>query len=328
MDWIRRNWPDLVIGIALILVIGAIVATLMTGGSIFNLVGRSPLPNPTSNIGNDKTPSPVPRINESLPQISPVPLGDSYDETEVGMEASSDLELGDQEQSSPLSDPSRDLEMLEDAAAVLETSIDNRAYSTDSLEAGRYRISIGAFGNKQNAEGLLGVFRDQGYPVFLGRQGTLFIVLVGPYELLKEAELVSGQIEEEDNGVDSTLIYTYDPNDDASVVTTIRETVEPDLIELNGGQQPLLEGVGEQQGEGPGALEAQGTGRKSYLQVGAYASVEGARPQLDHLTELGYSVTSRKEGDLVKLLVGPLSSEEITLIRNKLSADGIDSFIR
>ena len=42
MDWIRRNWPDLVIGVALVSVIGAIVATLMTGGSIFNLVGSSP----------------------------------------------------------------------------------------------------------------------------------------------------------------------------------------------------------------------------------------------------------------------------------------------
>ena len=35
MDWIRRNWPDLLIGFALLAVISGIVATLLTGGSFF-----------------------------------------------------------------------------------------------------------------------------------------------------------------------------------------------------------------------------------------------------------------------------------------------------
>mgnify|MGYP002621310862 CR=1 FL=1 len=39
MDWIRRNWPDLLIGFALLAVISGIVATLLTGGSIFPLGG-------------------------------------------------------------------------------------------------------------------------------------------------------------------------------------------------------------------------------------------------------------------------------------------------
>ena len=172
-------------------------------------------------------------------------------------------------------------------------------------------------------------FRDQGYPVFLGRQGTLFIVLVGPYELLKDAELISGRIEEANNGVDSTLIYTYDPNEDTSVVTQIMETSDPGLVEPNTGQQqPVAEEVIEQQGEGFDTLRSQELELESYLQVGAYASLESARPQLDRLTELGYSVSSREEGGLVKLLVGPLSTEEISLVRTKLLTDGIDSFIR
>jgi cell division septation protein DedD len=35
MDWLRRNWPDLAIGVALVAVIAGIVATLLTGGSFF-----------------------------------------------------------------------------------------------------------------------------------------------------------------------------------------------------------------------------------------------------------------------------------------------------
>ena len=39
MDWIRRNWPDLLIGLALLAVIAGIIATLLNGGSFFP--GRS-----------------------------------------------------------------------------------------------------------------------------------------------------------------------------------------------------------------------------------------------------------------------------------------------
>ncbi|MGL4609935.1 MAG: SPOR domain-containing protein [Trueperaceae bacterium] len=34
MDWIRRNWPDLLIGLALLLVIGGIIVTLLNGGNL------------------------------------------------------------------------------------------------------------------------------------------------------------------------------------------------------------------------------------------------------------------------------------------------------
>ncbi len=34
MDWLRRNWPDLIIGVALVAVIAGIVATLLSGGSL------------------------------------------------------------------------------------------------------------------------------------------------------------------------------------------------------------------------------------------------------------------------------------------------------
>ena len=42
MDWIRRNWPDLLIGLALLLVIGGIIATLLNGGN-FLPFGRGAL---------------------------------------------------------------------------------------------------------------------------------------------------------------------------------------------------------------------------------------------------------------------------------------------
>ena len=40
MDWFRRNWPDLVIGVALVAVVALIVVTLLSGGSLASLVVR------------------------------------------------------------------------------------------------------------------------------------------------------------------------------------------------------------------------------------------------------------------------------------------------
>jgi len=48
MDWLRRNWPDLAIGVALVGVIAGIVATLVTGGSFFPV---GPTAQPPAAIG-------------------------------------------------------------------------------------------------------------------------------------------------------------------------------------------------------------------------------------------------------------------------------------
>src|SRR5690606_22391220 len=41
MDWLRRNWPDLLIGVALVAVIAGIIATLISGGTFFPVGGGS-----------------------------------------------------------------------------------------------------------------------------------------------------------------------------------------------------------------------------------------------------------------------------------------------
>ena len=38
MDWFRRNWPDLALGVALVAVVALIVVTLLSGGSLASLV--------------------------------------------------------------------------------------------------------------------------------------------------------------------------------------------------------------------------------------------------------------------------------------------------
>ena len=157
--------------------------------------------------------------------------------------------------------------------------------------------------------------RYEGYPVFLHTEGDLTLVLVGPYNDYAEAELIAKQIRASDNGVDSTLIYTFDP-EEAPEIEEVSEITDP----LPGSFE---EGVVEPQA----GAEAAGAASPLFLQVGAYGSAESLSPQVDRLSELGFKVTPREEDGLIKLLVGPFGPEELDTARAALMTEGIESFV-
>ncbi len=55
MDWLRRNWPDLIIGVALVAVIAGIVVTLLSGGSFLSLGGRGDVNRPLTSPSVSQT---------------------------------------------------------------------------------------------------------------------------------------------------------------------------------------------------------------------------------------------------------------------------------
>lgn len=69
MDWIRRNWPDLLIGVALVLVIAMIIATLLSGGSLLSLVRRDTPPEPqaVTTLGPEPITEPEPVAADDAP---------------------------------------------------------------------------------------------------------------------------------------------------------------------------------------------------------------------------------------------------------------------
>ncbi len=86
MDWIRRNWPDLLIGFALLAVISGIVATLLTGGSFLPLgrgaqtTSQSPAAPQQSSTAPEQPAAPgapdtlVDPLNQPDNQVSELPL--------------------------------------------------------------------------------------------------------------------------------------------------------------------------------------------------------------------------------------------------------------
>src|SRR5699024_10575793 len=76
-----------------------------------------------------------------------------------------------------------------------------------------YRVSVGAFGNRDNAERLAREVQAENYPVFLAEQGSLTIVLVGPYRTEDQARGIAQQLAAGPLGIEQPTVYRYEPDE-------------------------------------------------------------------------------------------------------------------
>lgn len=374
MDWIRRNWPDLLIGIALVAVIAGIIATLLTGGSFFPL-GQSNggVERPEQARSSSVTPSVQPDRSstrtvaitsessretrtgdQNTVSIEPVGERSSSASSDRPLEVAA-LPLTGSEQVEPAPRQSAGQESSErDGAAAVAAAAANvgaataapaaqtqetrsTASSATSASAGTdadgsYRVSVGAFSSAENAQRQAEKFRSAGYPVFIGAQGTLSIVLVGPYQELVEAERVAERIRA--GGFDiEPVIYRFRAGDEATPATSAT-TRASSAGSHAAAALPASTGTSatsaQQASQASAAVQptAAAASGGRYLQVGAYATSQGAQPQRQRLETLGYRVTERSEGNLIKLLVGPFAGEELASARGRLSREGIENFPR
>jgi cell division protein FtsN len=192
------------------------------------------------------------------------------------------------------------------------------AASADSDEVS-YRVSVGAFGNADNAQRLAQQFQGAGYPVLLGTQGNLTIVLLGPYATDSEARRVANQVDGTFGVVDPT-VYRYEPDDAEAPAATPAPTTTP-TTEASAPAAALAS---------PAAIPTPPpvVGADRYLQVGAYANSESAVPQRERLEALGFTVSEVQENGFIKLLLGPYQGTALTDAQSRLAAEGIENFAR
>ncbi len=361
MDWFRRNWPDLLIGIALVAVIAGIIATLITGGSFFP-VGQNARTTPppaqngtatpgTSTPGGATTPSTTTPGTTQAPDATAsgtsVPAGATTPSTTGSNGASTEqtttpaatpgisvLPPTDGEPSgtaTPSSGPSSTAPTTSapattapsTAAPVTTTPSASTITTTPSTASGPgddapYRVSVGAFGQLSNAQAQAATFRAAGYPVFLADQDDLNIVLVGPYATESEAEAAAARIRSGGFEVDP-VIYRFRGDDDGAPATGAASTPAPAAA------TSTTTGTSATPAATP-AASSSAAGR--FIQVGAYGSSQSAQPQVERLSTMGYRVTERTEGTLIKLLIGPFEGERLAEVQSQLKAAGIESFTR
>ena len=368
MDWLRRNWPDLLIGVALVAVIAGIIATLISGGSFFpvgqgarNAGGASTtqsapvtpntpaqpgagLPDPAqpgaaepSAVGQPTEPAAAsepttnaqagtaaatqepaaPTTSQGGAPIAVLPPSGAPTPTPAGQPAATPQQAAPAV--TPVAPSAPAATVTAPPAAPASTAAAGTAAATAAADESSYRVSVGAFGNADNAQRLASTFQAAGYPVLLGTQGNLTIVLVGPYGTEEQARSVAAAIGAGNFDVVDPTVYRYDPSG-AGAGAAGQATQAP---VTSGAATPAAA-----QATAPAAAPQATAAAGRYLQVGAYGSRESALPQIERLSGLGFSVTERTEGTLLKLLVGPFEGQSLTSAQERLKAAGIESFAR
>lgn len=354
MDWLRRNWPDLAIGIALVAVIAGIIATLLTGGSFFPLSPTTPADTPAPPAVATPAPDPDPAPDDAvgsapaddaaapgvvaIPPASPggvellAPDGTPADApavaatpdpapnaaSAVATEAPSATPAP-----APAATPAPATPAPPSATAPATPAVPAPTASPANASAdpeAPYRVSVGAFGSAENAERQAATFRGAGFPVFTGTQGNLTIVLVGPYESEADAQAVATRIRGGDFGIDP-VVYRFQP-DDAPTAPAAASAPASDGPAAEPTPPTAPAPVATPAPAAPGAIG------ERYVQVGAFSTPQSADPLRERLAALGFATREIQEDGLVKLLVGPFDDAALTAARQRLDAQGIQNFPR
>lgn len=359
MDWIRRNWPDLIIGIALLAVIAGIIATLLSGGSFFPFSNTGPssgtqpsVSTPQTGQASSTTTTAAPTVtvpdttadtaavpsNEAPPPGPPV-TSDETVAVDTAETATSTVTVVSPEVPEVASEPTT--ESVESVTPLAPgTTEANQAGTGDPLieaptstqpvlESGEstalfpespYRISVGSYRDASNAERRAESFRSAGYPVFIGQQDDLSIVLVGPYNDRSQAEAAVASIQRD--GLEAAPLL-FELADDSSESASVVEAATTAVAATAEAITNTVESVPAQ-----AATTAVAALQGRYLQAGAYDSSEGARPQRERLEGFGFDVAEVREGSFVKLLVGPFSEEALSSAQTRLNEQGVEHFVR
>lgn len=150
---------------------------------------------------------------------------------------------------------------------------------------GSWRVMVGSFGNRENAERLAVTLRRQGYPVRLETSGSLTRVWVGPYDSQARARTIA-----------STL-GQYQPQV-ARMTASTPSAPTP---------QPQPE---------PAPSPSR------FLQVGAFRNAQSAQTIIEAVQQAGYPVALVEEDGLVKVRVGPL--DDVAAAAAALRARGLE----
>src|SRR5680860_229325 len=374
MDWLRRNWPDLLIGVALIAVIAGIIATLISGGSFFPANNRSvdtpdqgstPLtstntPGAAGDQASADAPGDAGAADPADADLAPGAAQSGEASTLTTTAADGDAAAGDAaanaaaagadpaaagangaaagnsaantNDSLPVAvlPPGQAAQPAGAAASPAPTPATSTVTSTaanaqpaadvsaSALPDAPYRVSVGAYANRGNAERQAEAFEAAGYPVFIGIQDALNIVLVGPYDDEAEARSVAARIRTADMGVSDPTVYEFTP-DEAAQASAAGAGDAASAAALTSSVSTSAAAVAAQAGDSGAAdddtviTSAPSTAPGvRYLQVGAYATRDSSLPQRARLEGLGFVVTEREESDLVKLLIGPFDAANLS----------------
>lgn len=344
---LRHHWPDLLIGTALICVLAMIAVTLLSGEPLLARDGPPEIP-VTSTIGSNEKASEASRTAAPAATATGTVAAQAQDGAPDGHDvlapsvpaqpvagAASSAKTGSSRQATALRAG------VQRSVSVAETT--ERQRPVDPA-ASSFLVAAGALTSRDAASTVAQHYRDGGYEVAVEQQGNLYLLWIGPYVSQAAADSAAERIIA-DGG--DALVYTYSSDTDAANLedADIGDAAKPlDAVAEGAVTQPLAPDSEDHNANGiDTATTTMNAGTKTidasagnagarqggqrYLQVGAFAFDENARPLRAQLTGLGLSVIRDEDaGGLVRLYVGPFGDAQLVQTRARLSEQGIDSF--
>lgn len=325
MDWIRRNWPDLLIGLALILVISGIIITLLNGGT-FNPFGRS-VDTGTGSLSSSSTPQ-TSQAEEAIPETTapeaatdqgadanqdvallPLPTtGDPEDATVNSLDnnsldndaSASDLDgdaataqsdIGTSDDALGSSDAASNDTALSDTDALGDSALGDSALgNTDTLSTDVDSADASDSATSVDGATLDGAEAEQ----------SVSVEPVLPDDVVDSSETASETTTFEDAAADSSLTDTESTETAAATDTPITDAATADIAASASADAPYR------------------------VAVGTFGVAANAERLASELREASYPVFTAQQDDLTVVLVGPYDERtEADQIASRIRSEGL-----
>jgi cell division septation protein DedD len=345
MDWLRRNWVDVLMAGLILAVVGGFLTLLLRGGvfkpntetntpaatnstSVTTVPApTTPKPAPTQPAMNQPTstpssqpvaptPKPVvttpkPRTTTPLdvPEIPEAPVGTiTTPVTKTSDVASSPNTTTSVTPKTPTNiTTNRPVAKIQpNTATVTPTNTPLKTTATyaraDFLR--NYRVAAGSYISLERAKKAVAQLRSRGLPAQTFPSGKTHVVVVGPYAREASAKTAFTKVKQT---FPDAILYRPDGTKEASARVS-PAPAKPVIIPQGGG------------GGQPAALET------AYLQVGAFKDIKGAAALLTKLKNAGFAPFTKNISGLLRVLVGPLQTNQIQTTRSELKNQGFEAF--
>jgi hypothetical protein len=355
MDWLRRNWVDVLMGGLIVAIAAGVLVVLLRGGlfvsSNANPTVNPPAPTaPTNPVSVAPTPTPIPdtpaptptpqppttptqavvvkpkptvtpraTANLSVPEIPEAPSSKPAATNTGGAAAGKPKNLPTQavkptQAIKPNINPSSNQSGAKPPSSFVAAKPTQQGLATNrpsTSNTGRYsradflrnyRVAAGSYANLERAIRAAAQLRARGLPAQHFSSGNTYVVVVGPYA--REASARVALIKVRQSQPDAIL---YRP--DGSKEGVALKKPSPATPQQGGG------------GSSPASLSV-----VAYLQVGAFKDSQSATVLLDKLKNAGFSPLTKNVAGLLRVLVGPLQSNQIETTRTTLKNQGFDAF--
>ncbi|GHG20118.1 hypothetical protein CBQ26_13075 [Deinococcus indicus] len=337
-----RRWPDLLIGLLVLLLLGGFGTLLLRGNPQITPATGTPT---TETAGEASIPGAPGTTETGGITTAPITAAPSTDTpaAPTGEPAPQDSAVTDAPiiEAAPIGTPDPAITGDTDPAATTDpdTADATTADATDEADAADtdpaggpaprpegavatsetrvplrsdYRITLGTFSSAAAAQTAAAPVQGIGYTVYPIDVGAQVVAQVGPFADEQSARQALADVQRAYPGA-----VLYPPRNQPAASTPTTATPAPTSTPQATSTDPA-----------PAASAPAAPSGPTYLQVGAFDRVESAQNLVQQLRDLGYNPTvNAPEGRKVTVLVGPYENPDaLTRTETRLATNGLDSF--